>query len=82
MSEAQHLFMLATECSNPRANIGKLTDEELRSLAGHARWIQKQNDSAGGIPSMIEGLCDLEAARRFYQKTQDAMTQDTGRVIL
>lgn len=69
MSEAQHLYMLATECSNPRANIAELKDGELRTLAGHARWIQTQNDAHGGIPGIIEGMCDLEAARRFYGKT-------------
>lgn len=68
MIEGEREYDEAVTVPNLYAHVDLLTDQELRHLAAHASWLIKQNGKTGGIPQIVLGMCDLCAAKRFYQK--------------
>jgi len=70
MIAAEYLYELATECSDLAAHIAKLDDQELVALASQARHLQTKQDTPGGVPVLVDLLCDREAAIRFYNQTK------------
>lgn len=67
MTEGDTLWDDACSVSDLRAHLKGLADHELRMLANHAAWLCGKQTKAGGVPVIVQGLCDLEAAHRFYQ---------------
>lgn len=67
MAADEYLYELATQCADVRGHVAGLRDDELRMLAARARVLQGMNGKPGGIPGLVEGVCDLEAAGRFYR---------------
>lgn len=70
MIASDYLYELATECSDLPAHIAGLDDQELVALANHARHLQDRQETPGGVPVLVDLLCDREAANRFYQRTK------------
>ena len=68
MNESEHLWELCVESADPQANVAGLSNHELRLLMVHVQHIIKRGGSGGGVPSLVLGLCELEAAERFLKE--------------
>lgn len=68
MNEGDHLYELVCDSNQPAAHIAQLNQQELVKLMNHVEHVIKRNGKEGGIPSVVIGLCTIEAAAR-YKKT-------------
>lgn len=64
--QATKLFGELVRCGDIEAAIRKLSDEEVRGLSGHLDADPQYSKS--GVPGMIQGLLQVEAARRYMER--------------
>ena len=67
MNEGEYVWDQCVEAADPQGNVRELNDQELGKLKAHVSHIIKRN-GAGGVPSLVLGLVELEAAERFFKQ--------------
>jgi hypothetical protein len=80
MIDHDYLWEECVKAADPHANIRELDDPELRKLAAHASHLVKRNGNEGGVPSLIYGLCELEAASRFFIPSRREYVKASGTI--
>ena len=68
MNEGEHLWELCVEDRDPVRVIKGFNDHELRLLMNHVAHVIKRAGGDGGVPSLVQGLCEMDAAERFLQR--------------
>jgi hypothetical protein len=68
MNEAEYLYALLCECSDPQANVARLSKEDLTLLSRHITHLIRINGGKEtGIPGLCQGLVEMEAAERYLK---------------
>jgi hypothetical protein len=66
MIEGVYLWEQVCESADPQDYVSKLNDQELGMLRAHVEHIAKRNGALSGVPALILGLVEMEAAGRFF----------------
>jgi hypothetical protein len=69
MIDHDYLYEQVCEAGDPDKYVRDLTDHELKLLRGKALMVHERNACMGGIPALVLGLCELNAAQRFFERT-------------
>ena len=67
--ECKRIFEELVRCADIEAAIQKLSDAEVRSLSVHLD--DPVEFSKSGVPGMIQGLLQIDAARRFMERGEE-----------
>ena len=65
---AEHTFASVCEAPDPQTRLAELKACKLESLIKHLRWV---DSPATGIPGLILGMAELEAAGRWMTERKD-----------
>lgn len=64
--EGAYIWEQVCACGDPRGYVRELNDQELCKLRNEVTHLMKRNNHSAGVPAVVLGLVELEAAERFF----------------